>query len=102
MTIGDDGDDIFKSGVGVKIIVTIVIIVTATGSPKSRKTFWGEEAQWNERTLALCAGASDMELVPTIRRGAGCPLQRAALPGSCPQTTGQSPRHFAALGLKVS
>ena len=39
-----------------------------------------------------CArGASDMELVPTIRRGAGWPLQRAALPGSQPQLTGAVP-----------
>ncbi len=38
-----------------------------------------------------CAGASDMELAPTIRRGAGCPLQRAALPGSQPQLTGAAP-----------
>ena len=39
------------------------------GPPKSRLTFRGEEAQRNERALELCAGASDMELVPT-RRGA--------------------------------
>ena len=28
-----------------------------------------------------------------FRRGAGCPFQRAALLGSCPQATGQSPFH---------
>ena len=48
-----------------------------TQPPKSRKTFWREEAQRNERALALHAGASDMELVPTIWRGAGSPFQRA-------------------------
>ena len=26
-----------------------------------------------------------------IRRGSGCPLQRSALTGCCPQTTGQRP-----------
>jgi len=28
VTIGDDDDDVFRSGAGVKFIVTIVIIVT--------------------------------------------------------------------------
>ena len=28
-----------------------------------------------------------------FRRGAGCPFQRAALLGSCPQAAGQSPIH---------
>ena len=40
MTIGDDGDDKNRSGSGVKIIVTIVIIVT-NGVPERVNAFSG-------------------------------------------------------------
>ena len=49
----DGCDDSTAGREGIKNTVTIVTTVTEMGSPKSRKTFWGEEAQRNERALAL-------------------------------------------------
>ena len=36
-----------------------------SGTPKSRKTFWGEEAQRSERVFRACTETSDMTLATT-------------------------------------
>ena len=41
-----------------------------SGSPKSRKTFWGEEEQRRERAFRACTETSDTELVTTSE----CPM----------------------------
>lgn len=39
------------------------------GSPESRKTFWGEDEQRNERAFRACTETNDMELVRTSEGG---------------------------------
>ena len=36
-----------------------------SGTPKSRKTFWGEEEQRSERAFRACTETNDMQLVTT-------------------------------------
>ena len=86
------------------------------GSPKSRKTFWGEEAQRNERALAMrggerygaCADDSAGCRVPftkggpagestAVDRGSAPPGVSGRRSGQAlPAAPSESPRHFAA------
>lgn len=52
------------------------------GSPKSQKTFWGEEEQQSERTFRACTEKSDAEFATTKRDNVG-----VKLPGRHRKTT---------------
>ena len=88
MTIGDDGDDIFKSGAGVKNIVTIVIIVTAK--------------VWAGCRVPFTKGSPAGELSADSRGSAPPGVSERRSGQALPEAPSESPRHFAALGLKVS
>ena len=54
--------------------VPLVMKIRKMGSPESRKTFWGEDEQRNERAFRTCAETRDMEFARTSEGGGKGPL----------------------------
>ena len=49
--------------------VPLIMKIRKMGSPESRKTFWGEDEQRNERAFRTCAETGDMEFARTSEGG---------------------------------